>query len=339
MKILFTCYYELKDALRLASKYLSNFNHDVLGFPLFRYYADINDKTPEYTQLMIDCINENSIDVILWWYFSIPTSDMEIIVKACPSVKNIMFNWDEPYNWKDCDIQNKSKFFDAVFVTCAEKLNDYVKYGTKEAFLQFPGYDSSVHNIIINDDDDDIVKKYTCDISICCTNLYDNDRLYPNQYIKRKELVDKIYECRKKYGYSFKIFGPEKFRDIYPESYAGFVNYQDTNKVYNYSKINICTHVQYNTYKYLNERTINILGSGGLLLVDKVDGIDEILTPNVECLILDKNNYIEQIVQILSNYDDYLMIRHNANAKSKLYTWEKWASNINEYLKSLKNNS
>ena len=41
----------------------------------------------------------------------------------------------------------------------------------------------------------------------------------------------------------------------------------------------------------MNERVILILGSGGLLLVDKVDGIDEILVPNKECVILDKDNF------------------------------------------------
>jgi len=327
MKILLTCYYELKESLLLGANELIKLGHIVIGYPLYKYFADVNCKDINYLDNFDKFIKDNSIDIILWWYFSIPTKDMEKIVLNNSKVKNFMFNWDEPYNWKDVDIENKAKFFDTVFVTSASKLRDYIKFGTKKAFLQYPGCDNSTNFIIIEEDANDI-EKYSCDISMCCTNLYDNDKLYPNQYIKRKELLDNIYNNQKKYNYTFKIYGPEKFKLVYPESYNGFVKYYDTNKVYNYSKINICTHVQYNAYKYLNERTLAILGSGGLLLVDKVDGIEEILTNGKDCIILERENYLDQIIKILNNYDDYLMIRHNASITSELYTWENWAINI-----------
>lgn len=334
MRILLTCYYGLCDALKLAADALVELGHTVIGYPLFKYYADVNDKNTEYVQMFNEFIKNSNIDVILWWYFAIPTCDMKMIIQNNIGVKNIMFNWDEPYNWFDNDIKNKAQFFDIVFVTCAERLDDYIKYGTKKAILQFPGYDSKFHNIILHDVQSDY-EKYSCDISMCCTNLYNNDNLYPNQYIKRKTLIDKIYENQEKYNYSFKIYGPEHLKTYYPKSYSGYVKYENTNKVYNYSKINICTHVQCDTYKYLNERTITILGSGGLLLIDRVKGIEELLIPDVECVILDKDKYMEQILEILQNYDKYLIIRHNGYLKSKIYTWNKWAENLHKHLTEL----
>ena len=72
-----------------------------------------------------------------------------------------------------------------------------------------------------------------------------------------------------------------------------------TIEVYN-SKINLCTNGA-NGYKYCNERVGTILSSGGLMLCDKVDGIDQILTDGVDCVLLDENNYVNQIKQRPAN--------------------------------------
>ena len=326
-KVLITAYYELKESILLASEALKNTGLDVISFPLYKYYADINDKDDNYVNIFNNFINKEKPDVILWWYFSIPTNDLEKIVTEHKKIKQFMFNWDEPYNWALCDIKNKAKFFDCVFITAAEKINNYIQNGTKKAIVLYPGYDTKVHHIII-DDNDDIKKKYTCDISICCTNLYEDLDKFPDQYIVRKNLVDDLYDNQEKYDYIFHIYGPKKFEKMYPNSYKGFINYYDTNYLFNYSKINICTHVQQGANKYLNERVNMILGSGGLLAVDKVNGIDKIFDVQKECVILTQNNYIEQLVEILKNYDGYYLTRFNGKQKSLEYTWDKWASII-----------
>lgn len=38
----------------------------------------------------------------------------------------------------------------------------------------------------------EIDKKYECDISIVCTNLYDNTQHYPSAIINRKILLDDL---------------------------------------------------------------------------------------------------------------------------------------------------
>ena len=227
-----------------------------------------------------------------------------------------MVNWDEPYNWNMNDIKGKAKLFDHVFVCSSEKLNEYIQNGTKKAHLLYPGYDTSVYYPLD-------LKKYKCDISICCTNLYIG---YPNQYVDRNVLIDDIYNNQNKYGYTFHIYGPKSFKDLYPRSYQGYAKYSDGNNIYNSSRINLCTHVQYNANEYLNERAINILGAGGLLLVDRVTGIDKLLEG--KCVFIDKEGYVHQIVDILKHYNKYIPIKEAAYEHSKKYTWDKWGEYI-----------
>lgn len=324
MKIVLITYYDFIDSIKYAGKSLKKQNIEISSFPLYKYQMDKYDKKDNYDLMLIEYIQKETPDYILWWYFNIPTS-MFINICKSNSCKNILFNWDEPYNWNLCDIHNKASFFDYIFICSEEKYGDYKKLGAKNIFHLLPGYSSSVHNLIINDSEKDI---YECDISICCTNLYENNEIYPNQYINRKKLIDDIYANQNKYNYIFYIYGPSFLGDIYPLSYRGLTSYEDTNKIFNYSKINISTHVQQNAYKYLNERSINILGSSGLLYVDKIKGIENILNIDEDCVIIDRINYLEQINDILKNYDKYHMIRANGYKKSMNYTWDKWAQNI-----------
>lgn len=317
MKILITSYYELKDSLLAAAKALEKLGNIVINYPLYQYAYDKHDKIDNYINHMEEFVLMNNPDVILWWFFNIPESFMERIYNT--KIINILFNWDEPYNWTCNNIKDKAKFFDIVFVCSEEKLDEYIKYGTKFAYLLYPGYEPDLFFPCDN--------FYNCDISICCTNLYED---YPNQYINRKKLIDDIYTNQDKYNYIFHIYGPQKFELLYPKSYKGYAKYDDANMIYNCSRINLCTHVQQNAKKYLNERVINILGSGGLLLVDKTTEIESVLSDG--CIYLQKDNYIEQIVSILENYKKYDIVKSKGYELSKQFTWDKWANFINNIL-------
>jgi spore maturation protein CgeB len=119
----------------------------------------------------------------------------------------------------------------------------------------------------------------------------------------------------------------------YPVHYRGWIPFNESRKVFSNSKINLSTHVAPDGYKYLNERVTQILGSGGLLLVDKVNGIEEIFK-NEECVIIDENNYVNQIKHILFNYSEYekMRIRGLEKAKKDL-SWNSWAQTIVEGIK------
>jgi hypothetical protein len=331
MIICITSYYGLNEQLYYAANALSNY-HKVIDFPLMCHSNNKNYKTLQYVDTFINFLLENDVDVILWWYISIPTNCFEKIVSS-PIYKkkliNIFFNWDEPFNWTMNDIQTKAKYLDGAFVTCEETLVRYTDNGCKYAEYCLPGYEPSVHNMIFDTDSNEL-DKYDADISFICTNLYIGD-LYNEQLIRRKDIVDTIYNNMDKYKYTFKIYGPLFLKELYPNAYNGFIKYNDTNKVFNKSKINLCTHVIGNKYKYLNERVILIAGSGGLLFVDNIKGINDVFTEN-EIVLIDPINYISQIDYILRNYEQFIDRRINFHQKSKIYTWDKWAEQINNFL-------
>jgi hypothetical protein len=328
-------YYGLKNPLGLAASSLQKLGFNLINFPYIKYAKDKYDAKENYLEMLIEYLKNNKVDIILWWCFDISVSNFEyVILNVNKNIKNIFFNWDEPFNWNCCNIAEKAKYLDCAFITCEETIKKYINYGCKNAYFCLCGHDKTIHNIIL----DDLVEheKYDCDISICFTNLYENNDLYPDQYINRKKLVDNIYNNQTKYGYVFHIYGPEFLKEIYPLSYKGYISYEESNILFNKSKINICTHVICNKNKYLNERAILIAGSGGLLYIDPVKGLEDIFVPNVDCVIIDKDDYLNQIVNILKNYDKYYDIRYNIYQKSKQYTWDDWAKNIyDNYLNHL----
>lgn len=331
-RICMTSYYGLREALDNAAKSLRDLGNYVIDYPLYKKMYDINDKIPNYIEDFIKYIKDNNIEYVLWWFINIDTNDMAFI-KNNTNVKFIFFNWDEPFNWELCDLQNKAKYFDSVFVTCESTLSKWMKYGSKNAYYLLPGFSEYVHYPPYDITEDEY-NKYKCDISFCCTNLYDDDNIYSDQIVNRKYLVDKLYQAHIDGKFIFYLYGPEKFNELYPKSYRGFMNYDQSNLVFYCSKINLCTHVIGNANQYLNERVILIGGSGGLLLVDKVAGIENIFDNDNEIIVYDKNDdIVDKIIDILNNYKSYAMRRDTMLSKCfDKYSYSSWAKFINDRL-------
>jgi len=308
-------------------------NIELYNFPLFKYMFDEKEKIDNYLELLIDYIKDNNIKIVLWWFIGLSVDEF-IKVKNATNVKYIFYNWDEPYNWGISQIQDKMPYFDAALVSCKETLPIYLENNCQYAECLYPGFDPSVHFPMPEFDFEHI--NYVCDISICCTNLYEDMNKYPDQYIQRKKLIDDIYKNQSEYNYTFHIYGPEYLSTLYPYSYKGFASYYDLNKVFNNSRINLCTHVLNHKEGYLNERVFLIGGAGGLLLVDNVKGIEDTFGVNEEIIILDQHYYIDQIVDILSNYDKYVPYKDALYRKClKNYTYQHWARQVIDTIKKL----
>lgn len=322
MNIGIVSYYGSREPISIAETCLKKYFKNVFNFPMMYHYRN-NDNCVE---LCKQFIKDNEINILLWWYITIPTNIFKEI-KDITNVKYTYFNWDEPYNWTDADMINKASYFDSVFVCCKETLIKYNELGCHNANYLLPAYDPKT-NYLITDYLPDDINKYGCDISFCCTNLYENKETYPDQYINRKELVDEIYKNQEKYNYKFKIYGPDILKENYPNSYVGFMQYNEINKVFNYSKINLCSHIICNKEGYVNERTILIAGSGGLLLIDNIKGVEDIFNKD-DIIILEKENYINQIVEILSDYENYIDKRKRITYYCKdKFTYEIWTETI-----------
>ena len=124
MKILMIVYYGLTEALLSASNSLIDLNCEIGSFPLFRYYLDKYDRVNNYLELLINKVKEFQPDIILWWYFGIPTEDLKNVYEHDKDIRHMLFNWDDPYNWNLSNLEEKSKYFDTVFACSEDKLDD-----------------------------------------------------------------------------------------------------------------------------------------------------------------------------------------------------------------------
>ena len=330
MKLLIVGWYNLINPIITAKDYFTILGYDVYFLPLLYFRQKYRDN--ELSDSLIRFIKNIDPVIMLWWNWECPSEILKNIKQNTQNVLHLLFNWDHPFclsNW-DNNFNRKitsGNIWDICFVTGDCNLDEYIKSGSSEAYYlrmfadeknHFPEYD----------------KKYECDISIVCTNLYDDNTIFPNCLLSRKEMIQNIINS----GINIHIYGPENLKNTFPNQYKGFIHFMDNHKVFYNSKINLCTHVD-NGHKYCNERVGTILSSGGLLLCDQVKGIDTILTDGYDCVLIDETNYISQIKHILNNYEKYEHVKINAleTAKQKFspYFWCKYIdSKIKSYLQN-----
>ena len=137
-KILFVSYYGFKDSLECARESLSKLGYVLDTYPLFRYAYDTYDKKEDYKEHFNNYVKSFSPDIILWWFFYVPTDIIRYISTNNQQCFSIIFNWDDPFVWteeKINDIPGKCPFFDLALVTCEETLELYKKMVVTMLFL------------------------------------------------------------------------------------------------------------------------------------------------------------------------------------------------------------
>ena len=270
-------------------------------------------------------------------------------VEGKPTKKNIInyfFSWDPVlYDYKKYDncydiwnpiVENKKVIYALMthVFSCFEREIEYFKSYNNISYA-YPGFD---RNISFYDYD----SNYECDISIVCTNIYNNNNEFPSDAtnINRYEIIDKLYKNRHKI--KFHIYGTENLEFRYPDCYKGFIKYQKCNKVFSSSKINLSIHPIVNelnndnsTKEYFSERVPQILGSKGLLVTNSK--LSNNLVENEDYIYIDKNmDWFKKLLDIIKNNDKYNNIRENGYKKGiEYYTWNNFAHKIDYITKLL----
>jgi len=331
-------YCHLADGFLYASKALENKEVTIFFFPYFSY---IMDNILEKDEILIQFIEKNNIDICLWWNNSIKSESIIYIKSALSKKTHILFNWDpalyeyEKYNalcWKE-RIDEKHKIFPLMdkVLTCFEKeIMVFKKIDPNfPIYYNPPGFDPLISKYEYDEN-------YICDISIVSTNLYHYNAEFPPEStnISRYEIVNKLYENRSEIKFHF--YGPERFRDLYPDCYKGFIKYDECNKVFSNSKINLSIHPmiyelnsqEKSNAEYFSERVPQILGCSGLLMTNSY--FSQILKKNEDYIYIDKNNdWFEKIIDIVSNSEKYDNVRKSGFEKAlENYQWSNWAETI-----------
>jgi len=334
-------YYRLADGFLSFANYFSSTN-EVRFFPLL-YYENTEKDADIVEDLLLLCDgNIKSIDIdnynkelnkgkkadiiLLWYntYFAKSADNLEkyyrIKNRLTDNTIIIGYNWDPmppliPYSLIKMEFIKNIHYY----ITC--DINELKLLGENNIFNVehcICGFNPHITFPIYN-------KKYACDVSIICTNLYDNYEIFPKKYvnINRRVLLDKLYKHRKRI--KLHIYGTKNIGDIYPDCYKGYISYENCSKVFTNSKINLCIHAISNNSDnnniYFSERLPQILGSKGLLYCDA--DYKTILKKNVNYIKADYKNPIAQIKHILKHYNDYENIINNGyiTAIEKL-TWD-----------------
>jgi hypothetical protein len=303
MKLLIVGWYNLINPIITAKDYFTILGYDVYFLPLLYYNQKY--KGEQLSNALITFIKNIDPAVMLWWNWETRREVLLEIKIKTQNILHVLFNWDHPFCLSSWDNNHNRKItskniWDICFATADYKLDEYINSGSSEAYYLRMFADEEIHFPKID-------KSYECDVSFICTNLYEDKVMFPNNITNRREVIKNIINN----GFNVHIYGPENLKEIFPNQYKGFSHFLNNHKVFYNSKINLCTHGD-NGYKYCNERVGTILSSGGLMLCDKVDGIETILTNNKDFILFDENNYIEQIRDILNNYDKYEYIKDNA---------------------------
>ncbi len=340
MRLLIVSYFELRESLLCASNALKNRGYDVSYYPLLEKKQLYKQNNTGWVDDMTAFCRNKQIEVILWWYIGVPFADMKTVCENtrltdCPAI-HILFNWDDPYVWTDHEneMPDKASLFDLAFVSCQSSLELYERHGTGKAIYLLPGFDLGLHYYTPRDQ---VPAKYKSDISICCTNLYIDQQRYPDQL--KPTRYDIVQELVKHDDIDFAIYGPESLKELFPDHYRCQVPYNETRLVFAGSKINICTHVVGNQQGYLSERVPLVLGSGGLLLLDKVQ---QTVITDQECIFITDyqvaGQIIEQVRALLNctNPKDLESRRQKGfNMATTSLTWNHWADVIDRHLRPL----
>ena len=333
------CY--LQDGFFYAMNELEKYDYKIYFFPYFTYILDNNEKKDDK---LIEYIKLNNINICLWWNNRLKYDSIKYIIDNLDNVvsKHYFYNWDpylynyEDYNciyWKDV-VENITKIYELMDHTfsCFEYEINYMK--KRNISYLPPGFNPSISSYIYDE-------KYICDVSIVCTNIYDDKSMYPIEScnLHRYEIIDKLYENRDKI--KFFIYGNDKIGKMYPECYKGFIKYEDCNRVFSNSKINLsihclteCVHSFGNSNKeYFSERVPQILGCKGLLMTNTY--YSHLLKEDVSYIYVNKNNFLHKIFDILQNYSYYEKIKTNGyEIAINNYTWNSWASQLASHMAS-----
>lgn len=323
-KIIFIGFYEPKEAIISINEELKNRNYEVRNYPLFKKTYDKHDKIENVKEDLDEYIKREEAEYILWWFIDVEVEIFKYIRERNPKKIIIIVNTDEPINYSE-ELKKKIEICDILYITSTKNIKEYKKINKKAIIEYMPvGYDEKKFY-----PKNDVEDKYKSDISIMCRNIMEK-KDFPEQYIERKKMIEKIIEYCEKNNKKFNIYGPILLRDTYPENYKGEIEYEKQNEIINGSKINLVTHSSYKDDKAITEFEMKILGCKKILLTEPMKGYDEIIKNGY---ITYNENYIEIIDEILKNYEKYDKVREKGYEKSKNYTWRKIIEKIDMSIK------
>jgi len=245
-------------------------------------YAD----AAAYEEGLAGLIQQHQPQMLLWWFSKddCPAGLITSLRQRFPWLKTVTHTQDDP--WDALRHPEFSEEFEFV-VTCCKQSVDVYRARNIGAIVLYPPPARQLHGIAAP------AMHEACDFSVTILSIYARDdsdgaaylssadpveRIihpigFPDQRLLRHEVVATVADLGRTHVYGGLGFGT--FAGIPRSCYRGFRTYGELPGIYQAAKININQHNSPRSHGYLNQRDTAITGSGGFMLTDYVEGIEE----------------------------------------------------------------
>ena len=256
-----------------------------------------------FQQKLLERIGEEKPELLLWWFSKDdrPSGLIQQVRRKYPWCKTVTHTQDDPW-----DLLRNPQFsaeFEFAATCCKESLAVYESQGIK-AIVLYPPPAHELHGAA------QPVPQESCDFTLTVLSLYareggsDKEYLssadlvqrithvipFPDQRALRQQVVAAIKDLGRIHIYGGLGFGT--FEEIPRYAYRGFRGYEELPGIYAAAKINLNQHNSPQAHGYLNQRDTAITGSGGFMLTDYVEGIEEVFEIGKE---IDTWNCLEEL--------------------------------------------
>ncbi|MBT3343875.1 MAG: glycosyltransferase family 1 protein [Gemmatimonadetes bacterium] len=242
--------------------------------------------TAEFGQGLARLIQQHQPELLLWWFSKddCPVGLTASLRRQFPWLRTVTHTQDDP--WDVVRHPEFSEEFEFVSTCCKESVEVYAERGIK-AIVLYPPPALQLHGVA------EASPHEACDFSLTILSIYargDSDGTdylssgdpvarithpigFPDQRVLRQDVVATVAELGRTHVYGGLGFGT--FDGIPRSCYRGFRTYQELPGIYRAARININQHNSPRSHGYLNQRDTAITGSGGFMLTDYVEGIEE----------------------------------------------------------------
>ena len=247
----------------------------------------------EFEDALCAAIEQYRPVLLLWWFSKDdrPPGLVAHLREQYPWCKTVTHTQDDPW-----DLRRHPEYareFEYAVTCCRESVAEYASHGIK-AIVLYPPPAISLHGVARP------APGEACDFSLTILSNYARaggeaeaylqspepvDRIthpisFPEQRLLRAEVVVALRDLGRMHIYGG--LGHGTFADIPRSAYRGFRTYGELPGVYAAAKININHHNSPASRGYLNQRDTAITGSGGFMLTDYVEGIEEVFELGTE---------------------------------------------------------
>ncbi len=293
---------EFRDKMNLKQTEITDIDNIIFGNFNKTIYTDylINHNVPK--DVVIIAHNNDMIDGLT--FDNIKLIEYIQNLKKIKDFQLIQINWDPMIT-----NHHPSPYFDISF--CADPFS-LKNYSNTQFFPQGYSPDTTYY---CQDDN------YSCDVSFIGTNLY-TDPMFTNQSLNRKQVLDAIYSDK---SISLHVYGPEFLKNHYPESYKGFIRYEDCYKVFSNSKFSLnispLNDIQYNNYYYYSERLPQIIACNGVMISN--NDFTPFLLPGIHYIYINNiNELVPTIKEYLSNPIKIELIKEEIESIKDKFNYE-----------------